>query len=88
MIPPMGSLANTITIKKRGDAITFDGISSRLIEKGEISYSITRISDLSNTENIKIATSNTVDISTEKAGIYVLNLYKGNERIQSYKFAK
>lgn len=87
-INPIGSLNNSIAIRYSGHMVEFDGLNEKLIESGRIKYSLTRLNELSVSEDIKTISSNSIDMSSALSGIYVLNLYKDSEKIRTFKFSK
>lgn len=87
-IEPVGSQTNSIAIKYLGNIIQIDGLNEKLLETRRFQYSLTRLNELSVSEDIKIITSNSIDVSSALSGIYVLNLYKDSEKIRTFKFSK
>lgn len=87
-IEPVGSQTNSIAIKYLGNIIQIDGLNEKLLETRRFQYSLTRLNELSVSEDIKIITSNSIDVSSALPGIYVLNLYKDSEKIRTFKFSK
>lgn len=87
-IEPVGSQTNSIDIKYLENIIQIDGLNEKLLETRRFQYSLTRLNELSVSEDIKIITSNSIDVSSALSGIYVLNLYKDSEKIRTFKFSK
>lgn len=87
-INPIGSLNNSIAIRYSGHMVEFDGLNEKLIESGRFKYSLTRLNELSVSEDIKTISSNSIDMSSALSGIYVLSLYKDSEKIRTFKFSK
>ena len=87
-IEPVGSQTNSIDIKYLENIIQIDGLNEKLLETRRFQYSLTRLNELSVSEDFKIITSNSIDVSSALSGIYVLNLYKDSEKIRTFKFSK
>lgn len=87
-IDPIGSQTNSIVIKYLGNIVQIDGLNEKLIESGRYKYSLTRLNELSVSGDLKTVSSNSIDVSSDWSGIYVLNLYKDSEKIRTFKFSK
>lgn len=88
VIPAIGYPSRQVTFDKSENTITLSGLSDDDIASGNISYTITNITNANRSGFIGTISDNRLDIGNLAKGIYVLSIDDGQERIATYKFAK
>lgn len=87
-IPPIGWPDLEPQFKYQDDAVTVESISSRLIDKGNITYDIRNAVSLSDAGHGTLHSDRRIDLSSIGKGVYIVQIKNKGELIGTSKFAR